>query len=104
MVRNSGTWARKTSLTFCDGEGDEGFTPLAVIGSRLAHGAIVDPDPIRFVSGCMAHIAGRQVANVPEASIGLLMPMSGFAKPDTFCIVLSLSNAMVQDAGHKQRS
>ena len=85
-----------TSLTFCDGEGDKGFTALTKVGSRIAYEAVMDPDPIRFISRCVTYIAGRQDANVPETSVGLSMPVSGFTKPDTFDIVLTLSYAVVQ--------
>ena len=87
---------RLASLTFCDGDSDESFTAETIVGSHLAYGAIVDPDPVRFVSGCVTDIARSQGADVPEASVGLSMPVSGFAEPDAFCLVLSLPNAMIQ--------
>jgi len=43
----------------CDGDGDKGLTALAVVGSQIAYGTIVDPDPVRLVGGCIAYIAGR---------------------------------------------
>ena len=89
MVSATGRGLRTkvTSLTLCDGEGDESFTALAEVGSQVAYGAVVDPYPIRFVSSCMTYIARRQSANVSEAPVGLSMPVSGFMKPDTFYIV-----------------
>jgi hypothetical protein len=96
MVRHNGTRVRKASLTFCDGEGDKGFTAMTVVGPRVAHETVVDPDPVRFVSGCVACIAGRQGTNVSEASVGLLMPVPSFVESHTFHIVLALPNTVVQ--------
>jgi len=79
----------------CDGEGDKGFTTLTKVGSQVAYGLVVDPDPVRFVTRCMTYLAGRQGANVPETSIGLSVPVSGFVKPDTFCIVTTLPYAVI---------
>ena len=76
-----------TSLTFCDGEGDESFAALTEVGSRVAYVAVVDPYPVRFVSSCVTYIARRQGANVSEAPVGLSMPVPGFTKPDTLYIV-----------------
>jgi hypothetical protein len=81
---------------FCDGEGDKGFTTLTKVGSQVAYRVVVDPDPVGFVTRCMAYLAGRQGANVPETSIGLPVPVPGFVKPDTFCIVSTLPYAVVQ--------
>lgn len=80
----------------CDGEGDKSFTALAVVRSQIAYGPIMDPDPIRFVGGGVANIAGRYASNVPEAPVGLLMPVSGFLEVHAFCIVLTLPNAVIQ--------
>ena len=85
-----------TSLTFCDGESDKCFAALTKVGSQIAYGAIVDPYPVRFVSGCVTYIARRQGANVSEAAVGLSMPVSGFMKADTLCIVKTLPNALIQ--------
>ena len=87
-----------TSLTFSNGEGDESFAALTMVGSHFAYGAMVDPDPVRFVSGRVTDIAGRHVANVSESTVGLSMPVSGFTKPNTFCIVLTLPNTVIQDS------
>ena len=84
-----------TSRTFGNGEGQKSFPTLAKVGSHVAHGAIVDPDPVRFVSGRVAYFSGRQIANVAETSIGLSMPVSGFTKSGTFHIVTTLPNAVV---------
>jgi hypothetical protein len=56
----------------------------------------VNPDPIGFVGGCVAYLAGGEGTNVPKSPIGLLMPVSGFLEPDTFCIVLTLPNAVIE--------
>lgn len=85
-----------TSLTLCDGEGDKSFAALAVVRSQIAYGPIMDPYPISFVGGGVAYIAGRDVSNVREAPVGLLMPVSGFLEVDAFCIVLTLPNAVIQ--------
>ena len=44
----------------------------------------------------MAYIARRHDTNVSEAPVGLPMPVSGFMKSDTLCIVQTLSNAVIQ--------
>lgn len=87
-----------TLLTFCDSESQKGFTTLTKV-SLVAYVPVVEPDPVRFVSGSMSHFAGRQHANVPETSIGLSMPVPGFIKPGTFCIVSTLPDAAIHDAG-----
>ena len=56
----------------------------------------MNPNPVCFIGGCVAHIAGSEGTNVPKSPIGLLMPVSGFLKPDTFCIVLTLPNAVIE--------
>lgn len=57
----------------------------------------MDPDAVRFVSSCVTYITGRQGANVPEASVGLSVPVPGLTSPNAFCVVLSLPNTMIQD-------
>jgi len=84
-----------TSLTFCDGEGDEGFTALTKIGPQIMHGAVVDPYPGCLVSGCMTHTTGRQGTNVSKATVGLSVPLSGFMKSNAFCIVSTFPDAMI---------
>lgn len=56
----------------------------------------MDPDTISLVGGRVANFAGSQGTNVPEASVGLVMPMFGFLRRGTFCIVLTLPNTVVQ--------
>ena len=46
------------SLSLCDGEGDKSFAALSVVCSQIAYGAIMNPDPVRFVGGRVAYIAG----------------------------------------------
>jgi len=58
----------------------------------------VHPDSVRTVSGCMAYAARGTGANVPRTSVNLLVPVLGFLKPDTSCIVLTLLKAVIQDA------
>ena len=86
-----------TSLTFCDGKGDKSFATLTKVGSHIAYVVVVDPYPIRFISGCVTDITRRQGTNFAEAPIGLSMPVSGFTEPDTLCIVSALPNAVVHN-------
>lgn len=85
-----------TSQTFCDGEGYESFAALTGVRSGVADGAVVDPYSVCLVCGCVTHLARRQVANVPKASVGLSVPVSGLIATDALCVVYSLPNAMVQ--------
>jgi hypothetical protein len=85
-----------TSFTFRYGESQEGFTTLTKIGSCVAYVVVVDPDPVGFVSGRVTHLVGRQGANVSKASVGLTMPVTGFMKPDTFCIVSTLPDPVIE--------
>ena len=84
-----------TSLTFCNGERHEGFATLTKVGSCIGYVAVVNPDPVRFVSGCVSYFSRRQGADVPEASIGLSMPVSGLVKPYALRIVSTLPNAVI---------
>lgn len=87
--------ARENVGDFGNGQGQKSFSTLAKVGSQVAYSAIVDPDPVRFVSGRVAYFSGRQTANVAKASIGLSMPVSGFMKSDTLHIGTTLPNAVV---------
>jgi hypothetical protein len=95
LLRHSGMRA-VTSLTFCDSERHEGFPTLTKVGSCVGYVAVMNPDPVGLVSGCVSYFPRRQGANVPEASIGLSMPVSGFIEPYTLRIVSTLSNAVIE--------
>lgn len=81
---------------FCDSESHEGFATLTRVGSQVVYVAVVDPNSVRFVSGRVSHLAGRQETWVAEASVGLSMPVSGFTKSNTLCIISALSDAMIE--------
>lgn len=56
----------------------------------------MNPDPVRLVSGCVSQFARGQSANIPEASVGHSMPVSGLAKPNTLRIISTFPNAVIQ--------
>jgi len=37
-------------------------------------------------------------ASIPQGFVDLFMPVHGFTKPDTFCTVLTLQDAVIQGA------